>query len=135
MKKCMATFWAISYQATFYSIIWSHLLVTSFIASVTIPFDVCRCDQIWRNFAILGTSSVLGNFLRVYLLFGKILDHGPLQEGTYGLKTKVYWVSNTVNNFCLCPCVPYLQWSMGGVYINQNLPNGMQRWSMLTFLC
>ena len=32
-----------------------------------------QCDQIWRHFVTLAKFSVLGNFLRVYLIFGEIL--------------------------------------------------------------
>ena len=33
-----------------------------------------QCDQIWRNFTTLEISKNIGNFERVYLAFGKILN-------------------------------------------------------------
>jgi len=43
-----------------------------------------QCDQIWRNFDILANKiKSLGNFVNVYLVFGKILN--PLWRIFYAI--------------------------------------------------
>ena len=33
-----------------------------------------QCDQIWRNFALWGKNQIFRHFLRVYFVFGNILN-------------------------------------------------------------